>query len=114
VTALFEPGLGTLAALEREFGQRLTGRLRAITRGSTDQLFDALDEDNDRSLSALAMRVVELRSTLAADETTIARVAREYLLECLRSKHGVKPGEPVRSPKQIAEALLAAMGEADA
>jgi hypothetical protein len=114
VTALFEPGLGTLEALERQFAQRLTKRLRAITRGSSEQLFDAPDEDSDKSLLALAARVLELRSTLSAEETKIARVAKAYSMQYLRSTHGAKTAEPVQSPKQLAEALLAAIGETDA
>jgi hypothetical protein len=114
MTALFEPGLGTLEALRREFGRRMPPHLRAVARGATTKLFDGNAGDGSNSLVALAGRIVELRSTLHADETTIDRVAKDYLIAYLQFTHSTAADPAASSLAHVATALLAAWNEADA
>ena len=114
MTALFEPGIGTLEALRREFGRRMPPHLRSVARGSTTKLFDGNVGDGSNSLVALAGRIVELRSTLHTEETAVDRVAKDYLMAYLQFAHstGTDPAAP--SQAQVATALLMACNEADA
>jgi hypothetical protein len=105
--ALFEPGLGTLEALRREFARRMPQHLRAVTRGAKTGLFDGKVGDGGNSLVALAGRIVELRTTLHVTEAAIDRVAENYLMGYLQIAH-ITPAEATSlSQVQLAESLLA-------
>ena len=109
--ALFEPAIETLDAMEQAFARRLAHRLRALLRGSTDQLFD---EGVSDGLLQLGGRIVDLRNTLKAEQTSIGLVAKHYLMAYLSKKHGAAPAESSVVPKQIAETWLASLKRADA
>jgi ABC-type multidrug transport system ATPase subunit len=63
----FEPGFGTLTALEREFCRRLTRRLRAVKRGSASSLFEKHPEREDSLIDRYPFCLPALRSLDAVD-----------------------------------------------
>ena len=115
---LFEPGLGTLLALEREFQPLLKKQLRRVLRGTNRQLFAGGTHTGGASLSDLAGRIVELQTTLGAEATASVQVAKAYLLASLRSKHqrsGASSDRPqVLEDRRVAKELLARLQGPDA
>jgi hypothetical protein len=106
---LFEPGPGTLEALEEEFSRRLAQHLRAIVRGAKRSVFD---DGKSSPLVELGCHVVELRLKLHAGETNTWRVAREFGLAYLQFSHDGKSDDPAASTN-LARALLASMAGVD-
>jgi len=108
---LFEPGIGTLTALEREFSRRITRRLRAVQRGATSSLFEKHSERED-SLVSLGGQIIELSGKLKVTESSAKRVARDYLFAYLRSRHG-EAGVDAIGLKETATGLLAKLAATD-
>jgi hypothetical protein len=107
----FEPEIGTLTALEREFSRRLTRRLRAVQRGSTSSLFEKHPERED-SLMSLGGQIIELSGKLEATERSVKRVACDYLFAYLRERHGEASADAIGLKKTATE-LLAKLAVAD-
>lgn len=113
---LFEPGIGTLEALEREFSQRIRPLLRAASRGGDDRAFSQASEGGEKSLYSLALRIGELRVKLGMEQTFRDTLAGGYSLACLRWRYGDPPANskpadentPCSMPtaKQLADELL--------
>jgi hypothetical protein len=97
--------------MEKAFSRRLAHRLRAVLRGSTDELFD---EEVTDGLLQLAGRIVDLRNTLKTEQTPTGLVAKHYLMTYLSEKHGAPPAKSRVVPRQIAKTWLASLEPADA